>query len=125
MFRKLYLVPQTLDWSKYSEMLPNMVSHVIITYFSIGIAHAQPFRDQLKKEFCVLAVGPANSSVGRASDCSSEGRRFEPGLVDIETSLTQLVECQPHELKVVGSIPTRGTSCFNSIFVSMLTVVVP
>ena len=113
-----------MDWSKYSEMLPNMVSHVIITYFSIGIAHAQPFRDQLKKEFCVLAVGPANSSVGRASDCNSEGRRFEPGLVDIETSLTQLVECQPHELKVVGSIPTRGTSCFNSIFVSMLTVVV-
>ena len=89
-----------------------MVSHVIITYFSIGIAHAQPFRDQLKKEFCVLALGPANSSVGRASYCSSEGPRFIPSLVDIETSLTQLVECQPHELKVVGSIrSTRGTSC--------------
>ena len=40
--------------------------------------------------FCVLALGPVNSSVGRVSDCSSEGRRFEPGLVDIETScLTQ------------------------------------
>ena len=57
-----------MDWSKYSEMLPNMVSHVIITYFSVGIALAQPFRDQLEKEFCVLALGPANSSVGRASD---------------------------------------------------------
>ena len=63
--------------------------------------------------FC--SVGSANSSVGRASDCSSEGRRFEPGLVDINTSLTQLVECQPHELKAVGSIPTRGMSCFDSI----------
>ena len=58
------------------------------------------------------SVGSANSSVGRASDCSSEGRQFEPGLVDIKTSLTQLVECQPHELKAVGSIPTRGRSCF-------------
>ena len=57
-------------------------------------------------------VGSANSSVGRASDCSSEGRRFERSFVDIKTSLTQLVECQPHELKVVGSIPTRGRSCF-------------
>ena len=79
----------------------------------------------------LLALVPANSSVGRASDCSSEGRRFEPGLVDIETSLTQLVECQLHELKVVGSIPIRGTSCltqcsYDSIFVYMeaLTVVV-
>ena len=35
--------------------------------------------------FRVLALSPANSSVGRASDCSSEGRRFEPGFVDIET----------------------------------------
>ena len=61
------------------------------------------------------SVGFAISSLGRASDCSSEGRRFEPGLVDIKTSLTQLVECQPHELKAVGSIPKRGTSCFNSI----------
>ena len=49
--------------------------------------------------FRALALGPANSSVGRVSDRSSEGCRFEPGLVDIETSLTQLVECQPHELK--------------------------
>ena len=56
------------------------------------------------------------TSVGRASDCSSEGRRFKPGLVDIETSLTQLVECQPYELKGVGSIPTRGTLCFTSCF---------
>ena len=62
--------------------------------------------------FRVLALGPAISSVGRASDCSSEGCRFELGLVDIETSLTQLVECQPHELKAVGLIPTQGTSCF-------------
>ena len=58
------------------------------------------------------SVGSANSSVGRASDCSSEGRHFEPGLVDKKTSLTQLVECQPHELKAVGSIPTRGRSFF-------------
>ena len=57
------------------------------------------------KIFCVLALGPANSSVGRVSDCSSEGGRLERGLVDIKTSLTQLVECQPHELNVVGSIP--------------------
>ena len=62
------------------------------------------------------SIGPANSSVGRASDCSSEGRRFEPDLVEIKTSLNQLVECQPPELKAVGSIPTRGTSVFNSIF---------
>ena len=40
-------------------------------------------------------------------------------MVDIETSLTQLVECQPHRLKVVGSIPTQGTSCFNSIFIRL------
>ena len=58
------------------------------------------------------SVGSANSSVGIASDSSSEGRWFEPGLVDIKTSLTQFVECQPHELKAVGSIPTRGRSCF-------------
>ena len=45
------------------------------------------------------SVGSANSSVGRASDCSSEGRQFKPGLVDIKTSLTQLVECEPHELR--------------------------
>ena len=75
---------------------------------------------QCKKFFChhlncvlVLAfVGSANSSVGRASDCSSEGQRFEPDLVDMKTSLTHLVECQSHELKAVGSIPTRGTLCF-------------
>ena len=47
------------------------------------------------------SVGSANSSVGRVSDCSFEGRQLEPGLVDIKTSLTQLVECQPHELKAV------------------------
>ena len=57
---------------------------------------------------CSCSVGSANSSVGRASDCSSEGRRFEPGLVDIKTLLTQLVECQPHELKAMGSIPTMN-----------------
>ena len=60
----------------------------------------------------LYSIGSANSSVGRASDCSSEGRRFEPDLVNIKTSLTQLVECQPHELKAVGSIPARGMSCF-------------
>ena len=78
-------------------ILPNMVSHVL----SFGIAHARPFW-WWYLIVCILALGPANSSVGRASDCSSEGRWFEPGLVDIETSLTQLV----------GSIPTRGTLCF-------------
>ena len=30
--------------------------------------------------------------------------------------LTQLVECQPHEMKVVSSIPTRGMSRFELIF---------
>ena len=61
----------------------------------------------------LCSIGSANSSVGRASsDCSSEGRRFEPDLVDIKTSLTQLVECQPDELKAAGSIPTRGISSF-------------
>ena len=60
----------------------------------------------------LCSVGSANSSVGRVSDCSSEGRRFEPALVDIKTLLTQLVECQPQELKVMGSIPTQGTLCF-------------
>ena len=59
-----------------------MVSHVIITYFSFGIAHAHPFCDSFLI-FNVLAVCPANSSVGRASDCSSEGRRFKPGLADV------------------------------------------
>ena len=36
------------------------------------------------------SIGSANSSVGRVSDCirSSEGRRFEPSLVD--TKLRQL-----------------------------------
>ena len=62
------------------------------------------------------SVGSANSSVRRASDCSSEGRRFEPDLVDIKILLTQLVECQPHELKAVGSIPIRGTSSFQLTF---------
>ena len=65
---------------------------------------------------CSCSVGSANSSIGRVSDCSSEGRQFEPGLVDIKTSLTQLVECQPQELKVVGSIPTRSTLCFKLNF---------
>ena len=63
------------------------------------------------------SIGSANSSVGSASDWSSEGRRFKADLADIiKTSLTQLVECQPHELKAVGSIPIWGTLCFNSIF---------
>ena len=30
------------------------------------------------------SICPANSSVGRASDCSSEGRRFKPGLADVK-----------------------------------------
>ena len=30
------------------------------------------------------SIGPANSSVGRVSDCSSEGRRFKPGLADVK-----------------------------------------
>ena len=101
----------------------------MIHTFHLGLHMCNPFCDSFLI-FHVLALGPANSSVGRASDCSSEGRRFEPGLVEIETSLTQLVECQPHELKVVGSIPTRGTSCLTQFsydsVVSMeaLTVVV-
>ena len=70
------------------------------------------FRDRLNHVLHSYSIGPANSSVGRASDCSSEGRRLEPDLVDIETSLTQLVECQPHKLKAVGSISTRGTLYF-------------
>ena len=43
---------------------------------------------------------------------SSEGHWFN--LADIKTSLTQLVECQPHELKAMGSIPKRGTPCLLS-----------
>ena len=66
----------------------------------------------------LYSIGSANSSVGRASDCSYEGCWFESDLVDIKTSFTQLVECQPHELKVVGSILTRGVSCFISIFLA-------
>ena len=75
-----------------------------------------PFCDRLNHVLHSYSIAPVNSSVGRVSDCSSEGRRFEPDLVDIRTSLTQLVECQPHELKAVGSIPTRGTSRFKLIF---------
>ena len=71
------------------------------------------FRDRLSHVLHSYSIGPANSSVGRASDCSSEGCRFEPSLIDIKTSLTQFVECQPHELKAVGSIPTQGTSRLN------------
>ena len=65
-------------------------------YFSFEIAHMHPFFLRFLKIFHVPALGPANSSAGRASDCSSQGRRFEPSLVDIKISLTQLV----------GSIPT-------------------
>ena len=75
-----------------------------------------PFRDRLNHVLHSYSIGPANSSVGRASDCSSEGRRFKPDLVDIKTSLTQLVECQPHELKAVGLIPARGISRFELTF---------
>ena len=48
--------------------------------------------------------------------------KVEPDLVDIKTLLTQLVECQPHELKAVGSIPIRGVSCFISIFLTTLKI---
>ena len=65
-----------------------------------------PFRDQLNHVLHSYSITPVYSSVGRASDCSSHGRRFEPDLVDIRTSLTQLVECQPHELKAMCLIPT-------------------
>ena len=58
------------------------------------------FRDRLNHVLHSYSIGPANSSVGRASDCSSEGHRFKPGLVDVNlTFLTRLVEQQPHELK--------------------------
>ena len=30
------------------------------------------------------SIGSANSSVGRASDCGSEGRQFKPNLEDIK-----------------------------------------
>ena len=80
---------------------------------NLRLSMRNPFRDRLNHVLHSYAIGPANSSVGRASDCSSEGRWFEPDLVDIKTPLTQLVECQPHELKAVGSIPTRGTSRLN------------
>ena len=30
------------------------------------------------------SIGSANSSVGRESDCSPEGRRFKPDLADIK-----------------------------------------
>ena len=54
-----------------------------------------------------------NSSAGRASDCSFEGRRFKPDLADIKNLVNSVGSvCQPHELKAVGSIPTRGTPCF-------------
>ena len=92
------------------------------TTFKFRIAHAQPV-PQCKEFFChhlncvlvLVFVGSAKSSVGRASDCSSEGHRFEPSLVDIKTSLTHLVECQCHELKAMGSIPTRGTLCLYQV----------
>ena len=49
-----------------------------------------PFLDRLNHVLHLYSFRPAKSSVGGASDCSSEGRRFEPDLVDIKTSLTQL-----------------------------------
>ena len=73
---------------------------------NLSLRMCNAFRDLLNHVLHSYSIGPANSSVGRASDCRSEGRRFESDLVDIKTSLTQLVECQPHELKAVGSIPT-------------------
>ena len=92
--------------------VPNITLFIMVWEVpNVRLRMHNPFCDSFLI-FRVFALGPANSSVGRASDSSSEGCRFEPGLVDTETSLTQLVECQPHELKAVGSIPTRGTSCF-------------
>ena len=94
---------------------PALVVMALFMEFGMGmteIGQVLEFKLRMRNPFMivfnfhVLALCPANSSVGRVSDCSSEGRQFEPSLVDIETSLTQLVECQPHELKVVGSIPT-------------------
>ena len=63
---------------------------------------AQRMAETIKQGTCPIfgySIGSANSSVGTASDCSSESCRFKPNLEDINTSLTQLVECQPHELK--------------------------
>ena len=34
----------------------------------------------------LCSIGSANSSAGRASDCSSEGHQFEPGLVATKQS---------------------------------------
>ena len=39
---------------------------------------------QLNHVLYSYSIGPANSSVGRASDCSSEGRRFKPVLADVK-----------------------------------------
>ena len=97
------------------------VYHPAFTFFDVMVWEIlnlklrmrNAFRDRLNHVLHSYSIGPANSSVGRASECSSEGRRFETDLVDIKTSLTQLAECQPHELKAVGSIPTRGTSHLN------------
>ena len=63
------------------------------------------------------SIGFVNSSVGRASDCSSEGRRFKPDLADKKTSLTQLVECQPHKLKT-----TRVPHKVRHVFLSFVHV---
>ena len=95
---------------------PPALDVIVWEILNLRLRMRNPFRDRLNHVFHSYSIGPANSSVGRASDCSSECRQFEPDLVDIETSLTQLVECQPHELKAVGSIPTRATSRFELIF---------
>ena len=79
-------------------MVWEILNVIILHTFHLGLCMRIP--SSFLKSFRVLAS--ANSSVGRGPDCSSEGHRFEPGLVDIKTSLTQLVECQPHELKAMG-----------------------
>ena len=56
----------------------------------------------------ILSVLP----IAQLGECQTVVLKVVPDLVDIKTSLTQLVECQPHELKAMGSIPTRGTLYF-------------
>ena len=106
-FENIYRVQHSLD---------AMVWEVL----NLRLRMRNPSRDRLNHVLHSHSIGPADSSVGRESDCSPEGGRFEPDLVDIKTSLTQLVECQPHELKAVGSIPKRGTSRFALIFLIRL-----
>ena len=64
--------------------------NVIVVKFLMLCAKFQCFTFNLGLMFDEImflysySIGPANSSVGRASDCSSEGRRFKPGLADVK-----------------------------------------